>query len=270
MKKYALALAGGMLATGLVAVAPEPVEASGPFDSLKKATKKGERAAKEAKDAADTVGSILGSGNKGNSNSSTTGSRFKGYKGKADPAPAKFVQQLNCASLGQGNAFIARDGEYTFSAGINTEKRYGLIDRKPVEPTSGCLYPSMGVYDVLYLEVDKAKYEKDKYSYDLQCVAYDGSLQLDRSTRPPLDNYKGKDVMLHTGHSLGYTPTASGSNSSRSGEYDKYLASRGRAMITFNMPPLHTDRGTDFFCQHYNKNTGKVALAFTFRRGPGS
>ena len=123
---------------------------------------------------------------------------------------------------------------------------------------------------MLYVELDKSKYESNKYSYDLQCVSYDGSEQLNRGTRPPADNYKGKDVMLHTGHSLGYTPTASGSNSSRSGQYDKYLDGRGRSMLTFNMPALHTDTGTDFFCQHFNKDTGKVALAFTFRRGPGS
>ncbi|MEL7217627.1 MAG: hypothetical protein AAGK01_04255, partial [Pseudomonadota bacterium] len=66
------------------------------------------------------------------------------------------------------------------------------------------------------------------------------------------------------------TPTAAGSNSSRSGAYEKYLDGRGRSMLTFAMPSLHTDPGTDFFCQHYNKNTGQIALAFTFRRGPGS
>ena len=264
MKSFVLALSAGVIAMGAVTVAPEPVEASsGPFDRLKKKKK-------DVEDTASKVGSVLGGRSTSSSSSPSTGSRFKGHKGKPGPVPAKFVQQLNCASLGQGNAFIARDGKYTFSQGLNTEERYGLIDRVPVEATNGCLYPAMGVGDVLYLEVDKAKYESNKYSYDLQCVSYDGSQQLDRPTRPPLDNYKGKDVMLHTGHSLGYTPTAAGTNSSRSGAYDKYLDGRGRSMITFNMPALHTDRGTDFFCQHYNKDTGKVALAFSFRRGPGS
>ena len=35
------------------------------------------------------------------------------------------------------------------------------------------------------------------------------------------------------------------------------------------MPAIHSDKsGTDFYCQHFNKATGKSALAFTFRRGP--
>lgn len=272
MKNFALALAGGVMATGFVAIAPTPVEASsGPFDKLKKKAKKVEDAARTVDGAARTADSIMNRrGGSSNSNSPRTGSRYAGHKGIAGAAPAKYVQQINCANLGLGNAFVARDGEYTFSQGLNTETRGGLIDRKPVQPTNGCLFPAMGVGDVLYVEFDKARYEGDKRNYDLQCVSYDGSEQLNRGTRPPADNYKGKDVMLHTGHSLGYTPTASGTNSSRSGAYNKYLDGRGRSMLTFNMPALHTDRGTDFFCQHYNKNTGKIALAFTFRRGPGS
>ena len=75
--------------------------------------------------------------------------------------------------------------------------------------------------------------------------------------------------MLHAGNNLGYEPTATGSNSTRSGEYDKWLKSRGREMITFNMPYLHTDKGgTDFYCQYYNDKTGKSAVAFTYRRSP--
>ncbi|MEL7190180.1 MAG: hypothetical protein AAGK17_11555 [Pseudomonadota bacterium] len=265
MQKFSIISAAAIALAVGVSSMPAPAEA-GPFDSIKKAVKKNKKKADAAEEVIDAV-SGTGSTRSLRGNSS---SLYKGHKGKAGAPPAKYVGQLNCANLGLGNAFIARGGEYTFSQGLNTEKRTGLIDRKPVTATNGCLFPSMGVGDVLYVELDKGKYEGDKYSYDLQCVSYDGSQQLDRGTRPPADNYKGKDVMLHTGHSLGYTPSASGTNSNRSRAYNEYLDGRGRSMLTFNMPALHTDTGTDFFCQHFNKNTGKVALAFTFRRGPAS
>lgn len=279
MKKFSIISCAALaLAVGVTSM-PAPAEA-GPFDSIKKAVKKTKKKAKQAEEVVETVEGVRRGGSSGPNTISgiraerearlRPSSRYKGHKGKAGPAPAKYVQQLNCANLGLGNAFIARDGQYTFSQGLNTEKRNGLIDRQPAQATNGCLFPAMGVGDVLYVEFDKAKYESNKYDYDLQCVSYDGSEQLNRGTRPPADNYKGKDVMLHTGHSLGYTPTAAGSNSSRTGAYEKHLDGRGRSMLTFNMPALHTDTGTDFFCQHFNKNTGKVALAFTFRRGPGS
>ncbi|MEM7665882.1 MAG: hypothetical protein AAF250_08495 [Pseudomonadota bacterium] len=285
MNKMMIALAGSALATGLVTtsiVAPAAAEAAGPFDKIKKGMKKVKKKKQEVDQVADTVDAVVsGSARSGGPNTISgiraerearlrPSSRYKGHKGKAGPAPAKYVQQLNCANLGLGNAFVAEGGTYTFSQGLNTEERSGLINRQPLKPGNGCLFPAMGVGDVLYVELDKAKYESNKYDYDLQCVSYDGSEQLDRGTRPPADGYNGKDVMLHTGHSLGYTPTAAGSNSSRSGAYEKYLDGRGRSMLTFHMPSLHTDPGTDFFCQHYNKDTGQIALAFTFRRGPGS
>ena len=129
------------------------------------------------------------------------------------------------------------------------------------------MFEGLAVGDILYVEFDKNRFQK--YDYKMQCVSYDGSEQLDTTNGPRTFNYTGKDVMLHTGHSLGYTPTASGSNSDRSGAYDKYLDGRGRAMATINFGALHTDKsGTDFYCQWYNEKTGKSALGLTFRRGP--
>ncbi|GAA4051035.1 hypothetical protein [Parerythrobacter jejuensis] len=260
-----------------------PAEA-GPFSKLKKAAKKVERTAEDAQDVVETVDSVSkgqlprsqrsrkrGSkgcfANRGSTSASACTAAAPDHVGGAGPVPARFSGQLQCANLNVGNAFVARDGNYTFSQGISTETRSGLIDRRNVQASNGCLYSGLGVGDVLYVEFDKSRYKK--YDYEMQCVSYDGSEQLDNTNGPSVGNYKGKSVMLHTGNSLGYTPTATGSNSDRSRAYDAHLDGRGRTMLTFNFGALHTDKsGTDFFCQWFNKNTGKSAVALTFRRGP--
>ena len=299
-------LAAGLMAFAATA-AVTPVQA-GPFDKLKKKVEKVKQEVKEAEEAAEAVEATVDAVKDGKAadvaaeaaaaaalqattgrtrtglGSPLTGARAMdgsvpggrnyprtasrgNYAGVAGPVPAKYASVTQCANVGLGNAFIARAGDYTFQQGLSTETRGGLIERRNVSATNGCVMPAMGSGDVLYVEVDAAKYDKHKYA--LQCVSYDGSLQLDNVDAPPQDNYSGKDVMLHAGHSLGYTPTATGSNSDRSRAYDKHLASRGRAMITFNMPNLHQDKsGTDFYCQHYDKTSGKSTLAFAFRRGP--
>lgn len=269
MKSFMTALAGTALAGATVTagfVGAESVKAAGPFDKLKKKVKKAEETAQDV----DTVISEADRANKTNGrsllgssrNSSTRTRKSQSAGGVAGPAPAKYAAATKCTGAAFSNAFVAEDGEYTFSQGLNTEKRSGLINRKPVS-ANGCTFPAMGVGDVLYLELDKRAYKRGVHV--LQCVSYDGSVQLTNSNRPPEGNYKGKDVMLHTGNSTGYTPTATGSNLSRSRQYDKVLASRGKAMVTFTMPFSQTNKGKDFYCQHYNKDTGKSLLAFTYR-----
>ncbi len=275
MQKYSITAAACVALAAGFAAAPAPA-AAGPFDSIKKAVKKVDKKKREAEEVVETVervrqgatGSTRGGfANRGSTSNSPRTARAPGHAGNAGPAPAKYTGQLKCANLGLGNAFVGREGKYTFSQGISTEERTGLTERTNVSAQNGCFFPGLGVGDVLYVEVDKAKYKK--YDYKIQCVSYDGSEQLDNVHGPKINNYKGKDVMLHTGNSLGFTPTASGSNSSRSGAYDKYLDGRGRTMITFNFASLHTDKaGTDFYCQWFDKNSGKSALAFTYRRGP--
>ncbi len=279
MKTLTLTLVGSTLSLGLLASAI-PADA-GQFRGLRDAVKKVKETTDDANDAADAVESVVGAAtgkkqkrggsscnaNRGSNSNSPCTAKAPGHVGGAAAVPAKFSGQLSCERLGVGNAFVSRAGDYTFSKGISTESRSGLIDRQPVAPTNGCFFGGLAVGDVLYLEFDKSKYNKS--SYAMQCVSYDGSEQLDRTNGPRIDNYKGKDVMLHTGHSLGYKPTASGSNSSRSGAYKAHLDGRGRAMATINFEALHTDRsGTDFYCQFYNESTGKSAFALTYRRGP--
>lgn len=295
MKTLALALATSILASGFIAAAPVHAEmASGPFDKLKKKAKK----VKEAVETVDQVaneadkarrskgrsvvngvmgGSASGVGasadgsqcnaNRGSNSNSPCTARAPGHAGVAGPTPAKYANATKCASLGIGNAFVARAGEYTFQQGISTESRTGLLDRRNVTPVNGCVFEGLGIGDVLYVEFDKAKF--DKYSFRIQCVSYDGSEQQDNVFGPKIGNYGGKAIMLHTGNSTGYTPTASGSNSDRNTAYDKYMDGRGRTFTTFNFEALHTDKaGTDFYCQWFNRNTGESALALTYRRGP--
>lgn len=285
--KYQMILAG--FAAALAAGSAVPAEA-GPFDKLKKKVEKVKKKAEEVKQAVDTVEQVVDTVENGGLPATTTlGSPLSGvravdgsvpgarnyprtasagnYAGRAGPVPAKYASLTKCARLGIGNAFVAQQGNYTFSQGLSTETRGGLVERQPVSVSDGCVLPAMGTGDVLYVEFDRNRF--NKYDYALQCVSYDGSQQLDNTNAPSQDKFTGKDVMLHTGHSLGYEPTATGSNSDRSAAYDAHLASRGRAMVTFNMPNLHQDKkGTDFYCQHYNKKTGESALAFAFRRGP--
>lgn len=277
-KHLLMTAACSSLALGTLAYA-EPAEAQ--FRGLRDAVRKVEDAAKTADDAAETAEdaaetvsgrrgttrSNRGFANRGSTSNMPTRAARPGHAGNAAPAPSRLSGQLSCENLGIGNAFVGSAGNYTFSKGISTEERSGVIDRRNVTPTSGCMFEGLGVGDILYVEFDKRRFNDS--NYEMQCVSYDGSEQLDRSTRPRVNNYTGKDIMLHTGHSLGYTPTASGSNSSRSGAYDDHLAGRGRAMATINFASLHTDKsGTDFYCQWYNEKTGKSALGLTFRRGP--
>lgn len=258
------ALAGATITAGVIGF--EPVEAAGPFDKLKKKVKKVKRTAEDV----DTVVSEADRANKTNGRSLWRSSRSNSPQTRtskpsgavAGPAPAKFAAATKCVGVRLTNAFIAEDGKYTFSQGLNTETRTGLINRRPVS-ANGCTFPAMKVRDVLYFELDKSAYKRGQHV--LQCVSYDGSVQLSNASRPPEGNYKGKAIMLHTGNSTGYTPTATGSNLERSRAYDKVLASRGKAMVTFTMPFSQVNKGKDFYCQHYNKNTGKSLMAFTYR-----
>lgn len=295
MKTPILAIASAALATGFVAATPVQAEmTTGPFDKLKKAAKKVKKKADEAEAVVNEVDranrtngrSVLGSvaggssagvgasadgsscnANRGSNSNSPCTARAPGHAGNAGPTPAKYANATQCANVGLGNAFVARDGNYTFSQGISTQERSGLLDRRNVTPTSGCVFEGLGVGDVLYVEFDTNKYKK--HAYKIQCVSYDGSEQLDNTHGPSVGNYGGKAIMLHTGNSTGYTPTASGSNSDRSTAYSAYMDKRGRTFTTFNFGALHTDKsGTDFYCQWFDKKTGKSAVALTFRRGP--
>lgn len=272
MKKLIVTLACSSMALGAFASAdPASAQFRGLRDAVKKATGSEEagRAAEDVAEAATGNRSNRSSGarpfSRGSTSASPSSAPRRGNKGGASPAPSRLSSQMSCASLGLGNAFVGRDGEYTFSQGISTQKRSGIIDRRPVSATSGCMFEGLAVGDVLYVEFDASRFKKRDYK--MQCVSYDGSQQLDNTNGPSIGN-SGRAIMLHTGNSLGYTPTASGSNSDRGRAYTDHMKKRGRDFATFAFPSDHNDKGTDFFCQWYNIDSGKSALGLTFRRGP--
>lgn len=259
-----------------------PVEA-GPFDKIKGKIKKAEkkandvrRTAEDVEDVVDTVngkkprrGSRSGFANRGVQHGPKT-AKGKPHAGRAGPAPAKYTSLTQCAGLPISNAMIGQLGQYTYTKGLKQESLTGLINREQVKPVSGCIMPSMGTYDVLYLEVPASQLAQHGSNWEMQCIDMATGQEANYSANPAAHNIKGKDIMLHTGNSAGYTPTASGSISSRSGAWDKDLKRRGKAMLGFNMPNLHTDSGTDFYCQYYSKKTGKSAVAFAYRRSAGN
>ncbi len=280
MQKLSIAAASIALAVGFVAT-PASVEA-GQFKSLGKKLKKAKKKAEEAEEVAETVDAVV-SGRASTSGPNTvTGIRRernarlttarRASAGRAPDPSAKLTSITQCSSLKLSNVVIGQLGDYTFQQGMSKEERSGLINREDVTPKNGCILPGMGTGDAVYMEVDKKQFEAMGNSNDwqLQCIDSKTGEQEDRtSLRPSMGNISGKDMMLHTGNSFGYTPTASGSNSSRSGAWKKHLDSRGKVMISFNFPAYHMDNGTDNYCQYYHKPSGKSLVAFQWRRSAG-
>ena len=295
--KHQILFAAG-LAVAATGIATTPVSA-GPFDKLKKAVKKVEKAAEDASTAVEVVeetrrtkgrnvvgaaAAVAGGRNAAiatgvaasaasRSGCDATGgtgrctAKRPGYAGRAPTPSAKFTSMTKCAGLPISNAFIGKFGDYTFQQGLSQEKRGGIIDREPVSASNGCIMPSMASGDVLYIEVPANRWAAMKGGWKMQCVEMNTGQNANPAAFPRWSNIAGKDIMLHTGNSLGYEPTASGSNSDRSRAWDNDLKRRGKHMLGFNMPDLHNDKGTDFYCQYYNVASGKSVAAFAYRRG---
>lgn len=279
MYKLPIVAAAAALGIGVVTM-PTPVEA-GPFDKIKKIGKKAEDTARDAQRAADVVESVKRGGRSGGPNTisgirSERNARLKTSRrasaGRAPNPSSDLTSITSCSSLKLSNVMIGQLGDYTFQQGMSKEERSGLINRENVTPTGGCILPGMGTGDAVYFEVDKGQFEAMGNSNDwqLQCIDSKTRAQEDRtSLRPSMGNVSGKDVMLHTGNSFGYTPTATGTNSNRSNAWKKNLDRRGKAMISFNFPAYHMDNGTDNYCQYYHKPSGKSLVAFQWRRSAG-
>ncbi len=277
-----IALTGALLATGFYAA---PVEA-GPFSKLKKAAKKMERVADDAAEVAATVEDVSNSVDavsrgeipavsSAGATRQTRSNRYPGsakrlaHAGRAGPSPAKYTAMTKCAGLPISNAMIGQYGKYTYSQGLQQEELTGMVNRETVAPVSDCVMPSLGTGDILYLEVPAGQLKAMKANWEMQCIDSATGKPANFSALPAAHNVRGKDIMLHTGNSAGYTPTATGSISDRSGAWDADLKRRGKSMMGFNMPDLHTDKGTDFYCQYYDKNSGRSAVAFSYRRSAG-
>ena len=146
MKNLICTLVGSSLALGTLAYAdPASAQFRGLRDAVrdvKKATDDAKEVADTAEDVAETVsgnrrntrrsrgGSSGGFANRGSTSNSPRTAAAPAHVGGAAPAPSRLSGQLSCQSLGIGNAFIGRDGNYTFSKGISTETR-GRYYRPP-------------------------------------------------------------------------------------------------------------------------------------------
>lgn len=184
----------------------------------------------------------------------------------------------SCAGLELSNVMVGESGDYTFKRGFSTEERSGFINRQPGAVKKGCILPSILSHQVIYMEVDTKKYEDmgNWNDWEMQCVksADPGAGAVGDTESKGEYPYKvnwlaGKDVLLHCGHSEKHAaPCAEGSNSSRSGEYDKQLDSRGKTMLSVlgNASTLAPANGEKLYCQYYNKPSGKSLFAFEYLR----
>ena len=196
--------------------------------------------------------------------------------GKPD---AKLIAMTKCASVKPVNIVIGDVGDYTFQNGFSTESRSGLINRKPATLTDGCILPSLESRQVAYMEVDTDAYAAmgSSNDWEMQCVksANPGAGavgQNEGKTEYPytVNFLTGKAMMLHCGNSEGIDECAEGSNSSRSGAWDKQLKARGMTMLSVhgNTSTLAPAGGENLYCQYYNAKTRTSLFAFEYMRAP--
>lgn len=181
-----------------------------------------------------------------------------------------------CMGLDISNVMVGKLGDYTFKKGFNNEERSGFIDRKPGKVSHGCILPSIYSRQVIYMEVDSKAYKSQGSGWEMQCVrsANPGAGALGDNEPKSEYPYKvsflsGKDVMLHCGHGVNNVAScAEGSNSDRSGAYDKELKKRGKTMLSVhgNTSTLAPENGEKVYCQYYNASSGKSLFAFEYLR----
>lgn len=266
--KHMLFAAAGCLA---VIATSMPVDAEAQsLRGLRSAARDVKNTAKDAKEAKEIVEEIAGAGARGSGNGSSA-SGSGAVAGRPGPAPAELVAKTKCAGVPLENMMIGQVEDYTFQEGFEQEKRSGFINREQVSAAQGCIAPSMKTYDWLYMEVDEAEFAKfDRNAWEMQCMESRTKRVLENAQiRPSVNNMAGKDMMLYCGNSEGITECATGSNSDRSRAWDEKLAARGKVMVSFNMPSYHLDKGTDIYCQYYNKKSGTALVAFQWRRSKG-
>lgn len=190
---------------------------------------------------------------------------------------ASLTSMVNCTALKPTNIVVGNMGNYTFQDGFSSEERSGLINRTPASLTDGCILPSIASRQIIYMEVDTAAYKAMGSSNDwsMQCVRSAnpsaGAVGQDEpKTEYPytVDYIAGKDMMLHCGNSENIDECAEGSNSSRSGAWDKQLKARGKTMLSIhgNASTLAPVGGENLFCQYYNSKTREGLFAFEYLR----
>jgi len=190
---------------------------------------------------------------------------------------ASLVSMVKCSTLKPTNIVIGTMGNYTFQDGFQTETRSGLINRRDASLSDGCILPSLQAREIAYMEVDTAALKAMGSSNDwsMQCVrsanpSAGAVAEKESRTESPynVDYLAGKDMLLHCGNSEGIAECAEGSNSNRSGAWDKKLKARSKTMISINAPTstLSPAGGEKLFCQYYNSQKRVGLFAFEYLR----
>ncbi len=249
-----------------IALSGAPFEASAnPFSDLKNKAKQ--------KLASKAAGKKSGVSKKieEKSNSSIAGT------GDVSEPSSELTALTSCSGLELTNILIGELGNYTFQQGFSKEKRSGYVNRRSVSATGGCILPSLKPRQIAYLEVDTKKFNAMGSSNDwsIQCLRSKNPSAGAVTENEPRTEFpyrtnvlSGKDVMLHCGNSEGVTQCAEGSNSHRSGEWDKLLKAKGRTMLSVlaQTSTLAPAQGEEVYCQYYNKQSGKSLFAFQYLR----
>lgn len=190
------------------------------------------------------------------------------------------ISMTKCADFKPENIITGYVEDYTFQQGFTKEKRSGLVKRKTGKLTHGCILPSLQPQQMVYMEVDTQKYEAMGNSNDwtMQCIKSDNPGEgavgesESKSEYPYKVNYlSGKDMLLYCGNSEGIEECGEGSNSSRSGQWDKKLDARGKTMLSVLAvkSTLAARGGEKLFCQYYNKKSRVSLFAFEYLRVRG-
>jgi hypothetical protein len=200
-----------------------------------------------------------------------------------------------CASVKPSNIIIGSLGDYTFQQGFTKEKRSGLINRNNGSLSKGCILPSLQSRQVAYMEVDTKSYEAlgSSNDWEMQCLKSANLSVGAVNEKEPKGEYpyhvnvlsgkdmllfcghvnvlSGKDMLLFCGNSENIDDCGEGSNSSRSGQWDKKLDARGKTMLSVMgvASTLAPAQGEKLYCQYYNKKSGKSLFAFEYLRVRG-
>ncbi|MEO9463246.1 MAG: hypothetical protein ABJ242_10980 [Marinomonas sp.] len=241
----------------------------------REANKKRDQAAEAAADEIEQA--ITGKKKPRNSRRGTS----SGGGNVAMGTPSKSLTDFTkCSGLPLENMMIGRQGDYTFQQGFSKESRRGFINRRPGNVIRGCVAPSLQSGEILYFEVDTARYKAMNKSNDwkMQCVKSNnpggGTVPLNAWAGQSTDYLKSKDLKLHCGNDQGVTDCASGTNSKRGQSYSSDLKKRGRTAISFMARYNDHVQGRNsgkLYCQFYNKRTSKSLVAFEmmFENRPG-
>lgn len=260
------------LLIGLILSASATSANAGFFDSIKnkiedKIENKAEKTV-EAEAEKAINGTSTSSKGKSSSKSSAATPSLEGGPDKS------LMAMTTCTDFKPENIIIGKSGTYTFQKGFSKEERTGLINRKSATLNNGCFLPSLQSREIAYMEVDTKKYEAlgNSNDWSMQCVKSanpgDGALTNKGEYPYTVNVLTGKAMLLYCGNSEGIEECAEGSNSSRSGKWDKKLKANGKTMLsvlatTSTMAPK---QGEKLYCQYYNQTSGKSLFAFEYLR----